>query len=150
MRGRKGKPLALKTIEGYKDKKRINYDEPTPPKAANIRPPAWIAKEAKKEWKRVADILCRIGVVTEIDYPILVAYCQAWGKFVESEKEIAKTGFLTGRMSAGKSTNPLDWISNKAQDQMLKYAAELGIGASARTRIKAVKEKKDNSGADLI
>ena len=155
MRGRPPKPTALKLIDGEVNKKRINQNEPQPQKTELPKPPVWMHPTAKSEWKRVGEELCKLGIVTEIDIAILVGYCTAWAKFVEAEKAIKKDGFLDGRIykaSHGNgSTAPYDWISNKAQEQMLKYAAELGIGASSRSRIRAIKGgNQPDDGAGLI
>lgn len=154
MKGRKPIPTNIKVIRGEKNKDRINNDEPQPKPAVGIRPPEWLADEGKAEWGRIAQQLCDIGIVTDIDYVILVGYCTAWAKFVAAEKAINEKGFPAGQVykteKGNWSTNPFDWISNKAQEQLLKYAAELGIGASSRSRIKAVKKGEDAVGLALI
>ena len=57
-RGRKPLPTALKELEGDRGKGRrpLNKDEPTPPQD-NVKCPAWLMPEAKKEWKRLAPSL---------------------------------------------------------------------------------------------
>ncbi len=49
-RGRKPLPTALKELEGDRGKGRrpLNKDEPTPPQD-NVKCPAWLMPEAKKE-----------------------------------------------------------------------------------------------------
>ena len=67
-RGRKPLPTALKELEGDRGKGRrpLNKDEPTPPQD-NVKCPAWLMPEAKKEWKRLAPSLIAMGVLTEHD-----------------------------------------------------------------------------------
>ena len=62
-RGRKPLPTALKELEGDRGKGRrpLNKDEPTPPQD-NVKCPAWLMPEAKKEWKRLAPSLIAMGV----------------------------------------------------------------------------------------
>ena len=66
VRGRKPLPTALKELEGDRGKGRrpLNKDEPTPPQD-NVKCPAWLMPEAKKEWKRLAPSLIAMGVLTE-------------------------------------------------------------------------------------
>ena len=62
VRGRKPLPTALKELEGDRGKGRrpLNKDEPTPPQD-NVKCPAWLMPEAKKEWKRLAPSLIAMG-----------------------------------------------------------------------------------------
>lgn len=55
-RGRKPKPTALKVLEGNPGKRQLNVVEPKPRNKAP-KCPAWLDAEAKKEWRRLANVI---------------------------------------------------------------------------------------------
>lgn len=61
MAGRKTKPTAVKKLEGNPGKRKLNKNEPVPAKGM----PAcsdWLMPEAKKEWKRLAELMNQMGI----------------------------------------------------------------------------------------
>ena len=66
MRGRKPKATALKRLEGNPGNRPLNDREPQPP-ASQPSCPAHLSATAKAEWKRLAQTLNRIGILTQID-----------------------------------------------------------------------------------
>ena len=144
MRGRKPKPTHLKLVTGNPGKRKLNPSEPMPAPALPVAP-EHLSDEAKGEWKRVAEDLCRLGVLTEIDRVVLATYCQAYGRWIKAEAVLAEmarrdelTGGLMVRTIKGNAIqNPMVGIANKAMADVVRYATELGMTPSARTRIKA-------------
>ena len=69
------KPTALKLIEGERNKDRIPQNEPKP---RPIKPyqPKGLDANAKKVWKRLSPILCRLGLLTEADSDNFASLCQ--------------------------------------------------------------------------
>ena len=94
-RGRKPLPTALKELEGDRGKGRrpLNKDEPTPPHD-NVKCPAWLMPEAKKEWKRLAPSLIAMGVLTEHDMEAFAGYCQAYARWREAEEFLSQHGTI--------------------------------------------------------
>ena len=94
-RGRKPLPTALKVLEGDRGKGRrpVNKEEPTPPQD-NIRCPAWLMPEAKKEWKRLAPSLTAMGILTEHDTEAFAGYCQAYARWREAEEFLSQHGTI--------------------------------------------------------
>jgi len=90
MRGRKPKPTHLKLLEGNPDKRAINGAEPQPARGIPTCP-AHLSPPAKAEWKRLAQDLHRIGLLTLVDRGALAAYCQSWGRWVEAERKLQET-----------------------------------------------------------
>lgn len=43
------------------------------------------------EWKRIAEALNRIGLLTQVDRAALAAYCQAYGRWMEAERKLTET-----------------------------------------------------------
>ena len=91
--GRKPKPTVLKLLHGERNKDRINVNEPKPtPKAPKC--PTWMSKEGRKEWRRLAPELERLGLLTKADLAMFAAYCSAFGKLAWAEREIKKATYV--------------------------------------------------------
>ena len=80
MRGRKPRPAPLGTGRG-------RPAGPTPPDALP-RCPVHLDAVARKEWRRLAAPLWKMGVLTVADRAALAAYCQAWSRWVEAEERL--------------------------------------------------------------
>ncbi len=91
IRGRKPKPTALKVLTGNPGQRPLNHDEPqpsaTPPKC-----PAWLSKQAKAEWRKLAPELSRLGLLTLVDEGSLAGYCSALAAFRSAEETIQRDG----------------------------------------------------------
>lgn len=102
------------------------------------RPPSWLGKEAKREWKRIAPILNDRRVLTEGDLGTVQSYCVAYGVMVQAQKEINKDGILLN----GKKHPALGTL-NAAQTTMRLAANELGLTPISRSRA-AIRENEDD------
>jgi phage terminase small subunit len=87
--GTKPKPTHLKLIEGNRGKRPINRKEAkTIPALPD--PPPHLTADGLEEWRRVAGWLHKIGLLSEVDRAALAAYAQAYGRWVQAERAIAK------------------------------------------------------------
>jgi P27 family predicted phage terminase small subunit len=100
---------------------------------ANLRPPSWLSKHAKAEFRRVAPILAARRILTPADLGSLESYCIAIGHVRELEM-LMRAGF--------------DPKLHRAQDKSMvtarQLAAELGLTPVSRSR-PAVRENDNES-----
>lgn len=61
----------------------MNTKEPIPAKGIPSCP-GWLLPEAKKEWKRLADLMNQMGVLTEVDMAAFAAYCQSYARYSQA------------------------------------------------------------------
>lgn len=101
------------------------------------RPPSWLTKEAKAEWRKVAPILVERNVLTEGDLGALAAYCDAFGQLIAASRQIDADGMVVG----GKK-HALITTTVAARNQIRQLAAELGLTPISRSR-PAVREYDD-------
>ena len=134
MRGRKPKPTSLKLIEGNPGRRPFRGHEPQPP-ASQPTCPAHLSPTAKSEWKRLAQSLNKIGLLTQVDRAVLAAYCQAYGRWVEAERRLAETPVLLKTPAGYVQPSPWLTIANKQLELMAKFMAELGLTPSSRSRL---------------
>jgi len=136
------KPTALKLVEGNPGKRPIHADEPRPP-LARPKAPGWLSAEAKREWRRVVNLLADVGMMTELDVGLLGAYCDAYGTWVRARKALERvaradetTGGLVIRTQKGNFIqNPLINVINTAMQLMKSFACEFGMSPAVRSRL---------------
>lgn len=144
MRGRKPTPTHLKIVAGNPGKRALPKHEAKVARALPS-PPPHLADDAKVEWGRVAEELYKIGLLSSVDRAVLAAYCQAYARWAQAERainEMGKADVLTAGLmikttNGNAIQNPLVGTANKAATDMVRYAAELGMTPSARSRITA-------------
>lgn len=134
--GRPPKPTALKLVTGNPGKRALNRDEPRP-RAGLPTPPPVLNDDAKAEWRRVARDLHQCGLLTLVDRSALAAYCQAYGRWCEAEREIAAYGMTVTTEAGNVIQHPLVGVARRAMTDMVKFAAEFGMTPSARSRVQA-------------
>jgi len=134
MRGHKPKPTHLKLLEGNPGKRAINGAEPQPARGIPTCP-AHLSPPAKAEWKRLAQDLHRIGLLTLVDRGALAAYCQSWGRWVEAERKLQETPPLLKTPAGYVQISPWLTIANKERELMARYMGELGLTPSSRSRL---------------
>jgi P27 family predicted phage terminase small subunit len=124
---------------------RINKAEAALP-AVLPDPPDHLGAEAREEWGRVATDLHAVGLLTKIDRAILAEYCVSYGRWVIAERIIAAdavrdpagAGLLATTSNGTKVQSPAVGIARRAMHDVARYATELGMTPSARSRVTAV------------
>ena len=101
------------------------------------RCPEHLTPAAAREWHRVARLLQGMGVLTGIDRAALAAYCQAYGRWVETEARLQEGPLLYRTPSGHVQQSPLLGIVHKQLELMGRYMVELGMTPAARSRVMA-------------
>lgn len=140
-KGRKKKPTALKVLEGNRGHRPIPEDEPKPSPVCP-KPPSWLRYQAKKEWKRIAPELYKLGLLTKLDIAALEAYCQTYAKWKDAEKKADLKKEKTGNNT--KIINQWINVASMYYKQMTKMLAEFGLTPSSRTNIKVGKSDNED------
>jgi P27 family predicted phage terminase small subunit len=148
-RGPSPKPTALKERQGNPGKRALNRGEPAVKEAA-VRPPAHLGAAAKREWQRLRKKLAPAGLLTPLDANVLAMYCMAWARWVEAEEQLTRIGPVVKTKNGNLIQNPYLAVANRAMDQMLLYARELGMTPSARSRIQLPQQATGPSLAEEL
>ncbi|MCZ4248176.1 phage terminase small subunit P27 family [Bacillus amyloliquefaciens] len=61
-------------------------------RAENIEPPSWLSATAKKEFKRLTELLLEVELINEADITHLAFYCDAYSQYISFERQIKKYG----------------------------------------------------------
>jgi P27 family predicted phage terminase small subunit len=130
--GPRPKPTALKLLSGSREP--INEREPRP-KIVAPSCPKHLKGEARKEWNRVSKELLSLGLLSRIDRAALAGYCVAWGRHVAAEIEIARSGLTVTSPNGYELQSPWLAISNKALENVRKFAVEFGLSPASRSKV---------------
>lgn len=136
-RGRPFKPTALKVLEGNPGKRDLPA-EPQYPVDMCPKPPKFLIPEAKKEWKKLAPALSKIGLLTIADAAAFASYCQAYGRWIQAEEALTKTGLAYLHKDTGSlKRSPYVDVAKSYKNDMLQAATEFGLTPSTRAALVA-------------
>lgn len=150
-RGRKPKPSHLKAVQGNPGKRAINHDEPQGDEITEVPlPPEWLSPIGIEMWEKIAPWLVSSKILTMSDLANLEAYCAAYARWREAEKDIAKHGIVVAGMNSDIK-NPACTVANESLKQMATFGSALGLDPASRARL-AVPGAKDanNPFKDLV
>ena len=155
--GRRGpppKPTRLKLLAGNPGKRRLNRREPQPPSDAP-RCPKWLSPQAKSVWKRVAPVLKRMGVLTQVDGDALAGYCQTFARWKAAEEFLVQHGDVYPVRDAGGRVKfmqqfPQVSIARNLLQLLKGFQQELGMTPSARSRIELPEETEAITSLDMF
>ncbi len=136
--GRKPTPTADKVARGNPGKRPVNQREPKP-QAGLPRCPSHVTGEARREWHRMGKQLEKEGRIALVYRACFAAYCVAYGRWAEAEQRIQDEGLIIKTGSGHLQQTPYLAISNRAEAQMMKAIAELGLSPSSQSRVSTVK-----------
>lgn len=142
--GRRAKPVELLVLNGKKHltkreiAERQQAEEALRPSTDKLRPPQWLSKDARKEWRRVTKLVEGLGILTGIDANTLAVYCDAVVRYGEASKIIGEEG-----MVLGSKQHPAVMVQQKYAGIIARCAGQLGLDPSARAALaKKAKEEK--------
>jgi len=152
---RRPRPTVIKIKEGEPNKNRINFNEPQP--TGKTTAPKFLNRYALNEWKRIVPELERLGLFTKIDRVSLAAYCQVYGRWVETENKIneitekaiesggdASNAYLLKTQAGNVIISPLLSVANRCLEQMHTFLIEFGMSPVSRGRINIAKDEKED------
>ncbi len=136
-RGRRPIPTRLKVVAGTYRGDRARKDEPTPPPLLRLEPPRGLDRPARLAWRRLAPLLQRLSLLTEVDIFMLEALCSAWARYVGARQR-AKLILAQPMQSTQESFDLIRRVEisvEKAEHAFRLLAVEFGLSPSSRTRL---------------
>lgn len=128
-----------------------NYQAPTPPKPATTppKPPTWLSTPAKREWRRVAPGLHKLGLLTDLDRQALAQYCAAVARIEEAEKAL-KDGQTYTTQGGRQFLRPEYRILQDAIKEVRAHCALFGLAPSSRMRMTLPEPKETDELETLL
>jgi P27 family predicted phage terminase small subunit len=112
--------------------------------------PRWLLPEAKREWRRVAPELKRMGLATVVDRTALAAYCQAYARWRQAEDVLTREGLTFATGSGYLQQRPEVAIAQKSMQIMKAFLTEFGFTPASRTRISLPEQKAADPFAEFL
>lgn len=140
------RPAGLRLLSGRSEGRDSGGRPVAPPPAFRRippKPPTWLSREAKAEWKRVVPGLSRLDLLKEEDRAALTTYCETWATYVEALRDMRKNGLTVENTSTRKDGTESTWITKnpsvavaeRASQQLRFWAHEFGLTPSAESRV---------------
>jgi P27 family predicted phage terminase small subunit len=149
-KGRKPTPKSILSMRGSRIRGPHATGIEAPP---GVPPaPAWLSDIARDEWARIVPMLEASKVMSPRHQQTLAAYCDSFADMVQADQELKANG-TTIMDDKGRVSNHPAWNRKRdARNQMLKFAAEFGLTASALSRVSAVDQgpKEDEDDARMF
>lgn len=103
--------------------------------------PSHLSAASKKIWKELVRVLSGSNLLTQADVWTMERWCVAVETYREACKELAKSEgkVLTGP-NGGSYQNPWLAVKNKADDQLARLSADLGLDPKSRRKMKVEAE----------
>jgi P27 family predicted phage terminase small subunit len=120
-------------LEGNPGKRSLNSESPKP-RPGRVSCPTWLSPEAKREWRRLAPELQRLGLLTPLDRAVFAAYCESYAHWRRAQRVIKEQGHLYVTANARVRQRPEVAIADSSLKAMKGLAAELGLTPSGRSR----------------
>ncbi len=135
-KGRKPTPKAILSLRDSRirgpHKRGIDATPGVPPA------PEWMCEVARAEWDRIVPMLEASKVMSPRHQQTLAAYCDSFADMILADQELRANG-PTLMDDKGRVSNHPAWLRKRdARTQMLKFASEFGLTASALARVSAV------------
>lgn len=141
-------PTALRLIKGNPSKRAINKAEPKKVKA-NLKVPAHLDPIAKTQWKKLAQTLDDLGVLSQTDLSALEQCCETYARIRRLRAEIKKLGGTA--YESVKESGEVLWKAypqvaqlERAETNHKAYLSEIGLTPSSRSKVQ-IKEKTDDN-----
>lgn len=149
MRGRKNKPTILRVIDGKRDHRPINKNEPATEWLSND-PPACLTRAQRVLWRRALRSVPP-GLLGEDDKTLLMVWCVTQDHYSTAVAMQAKLDLSTEipllvLSKSGDSTeSPYLRLMHKHAGTLVRVAAELGFSPSTRAKMSAPHRNKKES-----
>ncbi|SFE88129.1 phage terminase small subunit P27 family [Peptostreptococcus sp. D1] len=119
----------------------------------DLKAPAWLSKEAKKEFKRIVVESEPLELIDNMDLSILSIYCDAYSTYVEVTKKINDFGFTIvddeGNTFVKEETKDLIKIRKMQVDTIMQCSSKLGLATSDRLRLVIPKSEESTTNPFL-
>ena len=145
MKGRKALPGNMHVLRGTHREDR--HGGSVAVAIVNPDPPAGLPEVASAEWKRIAPILSKYRLLSDLDLTALEMYCRVYARWLDAEKKLEWKESLVFRTTTGYETQSAYLnIINQCLKQMQSLMAEFGMTPATRERLKSLANQPQQLG----
>lgn len=141
LRGPQPQPTAVRELRGDPGKRGRPAGEEPRPEPAAPKMPRGLPREARAFWRRYADGLAKLGLLTEVDTPAFTLMAMHWQVCQDAMRSMAVEGKAPAGGALELTTEDEDGLERKHpllqvlrdnSSAFLRYAAHFGMSPSAR------------------
>lgn len=149
--GRRARPVELLVLKGRKHltkaeiQGRRQAEAALRPASAKLKPPEWLDKAARKEWRRVVKLLEGTGLLTDADVNTLAAYCDAAARYAEAAERVAREGLVLTNSKGDPIQNPAVIVAERYLRIMARAATALGLDPTSRAALARAKAQQERA-----
>lgn len=148
-RGPAPKPTALRILDGDRNKKRINLDEPHARVGLPVCPDE-VSSDVRQVWDYTLRELSIMGIAFPADRDALLCFCEAVVTHRRACAVLAQSAILVKGLHGNMVRNPALQIQRDAAMQIKVFAQEFGLTPSARSTIRAQEAGVTREQADAV
>ena len=104
-----------------------------------LKPPSWLTKDGKKEFKRVVEATAKIEILDDLDLSTIAVYAQAYADYIEVTKLLEKVGKFYTKEDGQGNTIPCVHPAVNAQEKYSKTifqcSSKLGLATTDRLKL---------------
>lgn len=118
----------------------------------NLKPPKWLGKIAREEFKYIVKETADIELINNLDVHNLAMYCNSYEQYILMSEKITKDGYMVEANKSSETVvaaHPLLLRQNQLLDQLRKLQGDLGLNPSSRAKI-AIAKAQENTPKDHI
>jgi P27 family predicted phage terminase small subunit len=105
----------------------------------NPDPPDGLPEVAADEWRRMAPVLAKYNLLSDLDLTALEMYCRVYARWLEAERLLEESQTLVFKTQTGYQTQSAYLnIINQCLKQMQSLMGEFGMTPATRERLKAI------------
>lgn len=140
-RGRPKKPKALKRLNGtYREDRELEHPMDVDSITSAVEVPKSLDRdEARNLWGMLTTKFSNLGMLSELDLPLLEVMCKEYQRYLDYEDEIEKKGdvVILKNKSGHKypKENPYLKLREKALNRFVQIACKFGLTPSDRSSI---------------
>ena len=146
--GRRGppkKPTALVKLAGNPGHRPLPKNEPEPPPAASLEPPAWVDGKAREIWNEAIVPLVASKLARSVDVLVLARYCVLFAEWLRARDAIKVSAVYPIKDAEGNvvriAERPESANLRKLNRELLIIEREFGQTPAARTRIQVANDQ---------
>lgn len=137
-KGRKAKPTHLKVVTGNPGKRPLKEDLLPPVEIPSA--PACLSRDAADIWLTTTMELAKLGIIARIDVHQIAAYCNIVSRMQKAQAVLDEHDLIYETHSEKTGTmfrvRPELKIIQDCEKLLARYAAEFGMTAASRTKLK--------------
>jgi P27 family predicted phage terminase small subunit len=145
MKGRKALPDNMHVLQGTHRKDRHGGNVAVT--IVNPDPPEGLPEVAAGEWLRIAPILSKYRLLSDLDLTALEMYCRVYARWLDAEHRLECKESLVFRTKTGyEAQSAYLSIINQCLKQMQSLMAEFGMTPATRARMKDIANQPQQLG----